>query len=75
MKPYYKLRGKLTEQDKQIKDFEKLLNRSNFYITQIMTGKKGKYFREDEIYKIIDYIGESVKDMGKYFNEEQRKGI
>lgn len=74
MRPYYKLRGKLTEQDKQIKDLEKVLNRSNYYITQVMTAKEGKYFREDELYKIMEFIGEPEQVIGKYFNMSQRKG-
>lgn len=75
MRPYYKLRGKLTEQDKQIKDLEKVLNRSNYYITQVMTAKEGKYFREDELYKIMEFIGEPIELLGEYFNNKQRRGL
>lgn len=75
MKPYKKLRGKLMEQGYYIKDLEKVLNHSNYYLTQIMTAKPDKYFREDEIYKIMELIGEPEQAIGEYFNTCQRRGM
>ena len=75
MKPYKKLRLKLFEEGKKAKDLSKLLDRSSYYISAIMTAKQGHYFKENEIYTIMDFINEPMEKMGEYFNPNQRKGI
>ena len=74
MKPYKKLRVKLMEQDNDIKDLAPLLNRSIYYINGAINAHDGKFFKEDEIYKIMKFIGEPEQAIGEYFNTNQRKG-
>lgn len=69
MKPYKKLRVKLMEQENDIKDLASLLNRSIYYINGCINSHKNKYFREDEMYKIMNSINEPISNLGIYFNK------
>lgn len=66
MKAYTKLRVKMVEQDIHAYDLANLLNRSESYVSQRMSGRN-YYWDLKEAYIILDFLGIPFNEIAEYF--------
>lgn len=72
-KTYLKLRSKITENGLLVTELTEILNKSQFYISERLNAKNGKYFTTRDMFLIGKALNIPKDELIDYFTEQERK--